>query len=73
MRLTLCFIVISDFLFSISALGILSESVQSDEGQPTQCIVLNKLYTVLSKGLNNRVTNLSIRLQCNKEVCLISQ
>ena len=56
------------YLFSVSSLRILSESVQGDKGQATQNAVLKRLYAVLSKGLNDRVTNLSIKLQHCKEV-----
>lgn len=58
----------SCYLFSVSSLRILSESVQGNEGQATRNAILKRLYTVLSKGLNDRVTNLSIKLQHSKEV-----
>lgn len=52
-------------------MSVLSESVQVYEGQATQHVILKKLYTVLSKGLTNRVTNFTIKLQRDKEVCII--
>ena len=63
-----CLVIRSELSFSISSLSILCESTQEDEGQGTQHVVNKKLYTVLSKGLNDRATNLSIKLLHNKEV-----
>ena len=54
-------------LCSVSSLSILNESAQ-DEGQAIQHATLKKLYTVLSKGLHSRIANLTIKLQCNREV-----
>ena len=51
-------------------MSILYKSVQ-DEGHSFQHAAFKKLYTVLSKGLHSRIANLTIKLQCNKEVRLI--
>lgn len=53
-----------DAVCHISPLRLLTESLQETESQAT---VLRRLCAVLSKGLDNRVSNLSVKLQQNKE------